>query len=148
MGKKTNRTIMIELNLIGHLGKDAEVKEIGNNKVINFSVAISKKYKDRNGQWVESTTWVDVNKWGENTNVAPYLKQGTQVYVSGEPSARAYLGNDNQAKGVLSVNAFNIKLLGTANSQDNRPSKGKYKEQHKTPEKVQINPDTGDDLPF
>lgn len=125
---------MIELQLIGHLGKDAEVKEIGNTKVINFSVAVTERFKNQKGELVENTTWVDVAKWGTNVTVAQYLKKGTQVYISGKPSARGYISNgSNEANGVLCVTAFNIKLLGSA-------------QERKIEQKTPIS--DGDKLPF
>lgn len=91
------------MNLIGRLGRDAEVKEYNGKKVIQFSVAVDTGYGDR-----KQTQWVDVSKWGENTKVADYLKKGAQVYVSGEPS----LFTSDQGKTYLKLSCSNLTLVG------------------------------------
>ena len=37
---------MIKLQIVGNLGKDCIVKEVGGKNVINFSVVHSERYKD------------------------------------------------------------------------------------------------------
>jgi single-strand DNA-binding protein len=44
---------------IGNVGKDPETRFIPNgNAVTNFSIAVGKKYKDKNGNPQEHTEWV------------------------------------------------------------------------------------------
>ena len=94
---------MISMNLIGRLGRDAEVKEYNGKKVIHFSVAVDTGYGDK-----KQTQWVHVSKWGENTKVADYLKKGTQVYVSGEPS----LYTSEVGTTYLKLSCSNLTLVG------------------------------------
>ena len=47
---------MIDVNkviLMGRVGQDAEVKEVGENKVAKFSLATSESFKDKSGEWQE-----------------------------------------------------------------------------------------------
>lgn len=108
---------MQQTQILGRLGKDAEVKDVGDTQVINFSVAVSENWKDKNGEKQEKTTWYECAKWGNNVGIAPYLKKGTQVYVSGNAEARAYVNNDGDAVGVLGIRVFQIELLGSKDSQ-------------------------------
>ena len=53
--------------------------------VTNFSVATSKKYTDKNGQKVETTTWFRVSAWGKQAETCnQYLKKGSGIYIEGE----------------------------------------------------------------
>lgn len=108
---------MNRTDIIGRLGKDAEVKDVGGTQVINFSVAVSENWKDKNGEKQEKTTWYECAKWGNNVGIAPYLKKGTQVYVSGNAEARAYVNNEGDAVGVLGIRVFQIELLGGNDNQ-------------------------------
>jgi single-stranded DNA-binding protein len=36
---------MQQLTIVGHLGNDAEVKDLGNTQVINFTLAVQEKIK-------------------------------------------------------------------------------------------------------
>jgi single-strand DNA-binding protein len=112
---------MIKLTMIGHLGKDAEVRDVNGRKVIAFNVAHTEKYRDSSGTQQEKTTWVRCSYWTDNTNVAPYLKKGTQVYVEGTPSADAYMSStQNQPMANLDLRVIKIELLGS--SDGNRPT--------------------------
>lgn len=81
---------------------------------IGFSVGVTEKWKDAQGNPKESTTWVKCTIWRETgkTAIADYLKKGTAVYVEGKPSARAYVAADGTAKSSLEVQVFDVELLG------------------------------------
>lgn len=100
--------------MIGHLGRDAEVREVGGQSVIAFTVAHSERFTDRSGVQQDRTTWVNCSYWRETgkTAVAQYLKKGTQVYMEGIPSARAYTNNQQQLVGSLEMRVMSLELLG------------------------------------
>ena len=54
---------MLKLQLIGNLGQDAVVNNVGGKNVINFSVAHTEKYKNSEGTEVSKTTWVSCAYW-------------------------------------------------------------------------------------
>lgn len=114
---------MIKLQVIGNLGRDAIVNVVGNTNVINFSVAHSETFK-KDGEKVEKVTWVECAKWGENTNVAPYLKKGTQVYVEGTPEIRTYEKKDGSQGYSMSIRVLALSLLGGGNKDDSNGSNG------------------------
>ncbi len=95
------------MQIVGNLGKDAEVKEVNGKKVIEFSVAHS--YKKQDGTAV--TVWVSCSKWGETTAIAPYLLKGTKVWCDGIPSQDVWV-KDGEAKGSLRMTVGQIELLG------------------------------------
>jgi single-strand DNA-binding protein len=109
---------MQRLSIIGYLGQDSEVKDLGQNQVINFSVAVSESYTNKTtNEKVVNTTWYDCVKWGNNTSVAQFLKKGTQVLVEGKPTARAWQKEDGSIVTVLGVNVQNLSLLGGAKTE-------------------------------
>jgi single-strand DNA-binding protein len=106
---------MLRLQIIGFLGRDAEVREVGANVVISFSVAYTEKYKDRSGILQEKTTWVRCNLWRQpdKTAIAQYLTKGTQVFVEGVPSVNPYLSKeDNKPMASLECRVLSVQLLG------------------------------------
>lgn len=104
-------TEMLKMQVIGHLGKDAEVKEYNGKNVINFSVAHSEKGRD--GQ--SKTTWVECSYWTDKTGIVPYLKKGTQIYTEGMPEVRTYGKNDGTTGVSLTLRVGQVQLLGSAN---------------------------------
>jgi len=110
---------MQNISIIGRVGKSAEVKEFNSNQVINFSVAVSETYKDKQGEKQTTTTWFEVSKWGNNTAIAPYIKQGDNIYVSGKVNNRAYTNKDGEIVVANGINAFEIELLGSKGDNSN-----------------------------
>lgn len=76
---------MLELTMIGHIGRDAEIKESNGNKFLSFSVAetLRKQVDEETGEVLrnEKTTWVRVTS--NQLSLAPYLKKGTMIYLRG-----------------------------------------------------------------
>ena len=105
---------MIKLQVIGHLGQDATVNNVNGKNVINFSVAHSEKFKNKEGVDVNKSVWVSCAYWTEKTNVASYLKKGTQVFVEGSPEAKTYRNqNTNEVMPQLSLRVVSIQLLSS-----------------------------------
>lgn len=75
---------MLQLSVIGNLGRDAEVKHIGERDYIAFSVASTEK---ENGE--EVTRWISVLA-SNNQNIIPYLRKGQQVFLSGRYQDKMY----------------------------------------------------------
>ena len=109
---------MQKIEIIGRIGQDAEVKDLGGNQVINFSVAVSETYV-KNNEKVTNTTWFEISKWGNNTSVAQYIKKGGQIFISGKINNRAWLKEDGTAQMVNGINAFEIELLGSKQEDSN-----------------------------
>jgi len=104
---------MQRIEIIGRIGADAEIKEFPTNQVISFSVAVSESYTNKQGEKVTNTTWVDCSKWGNNTQIAQYIRKGDLIYVEGKMNNRAFIGADGEAKVVNGINVFHIELLGS-----------------------------------
>ena len=130
---------MIKIQAIGHLGKDALVKQVNGKNVINFSVAHTEKYKDSNDVQHEKTTWIDCSYWVDRTTVAKYLIKGTQVYIEGKPEARGFQKADGSTSGSLVVRVLNIQLLGGGQQPASQPTQATNQS---------APPAFDDDLPF
>ena len=80
------------VQLIGRLGRDPESKFTPTGKkVAHFSVAVSNRWKGRDGELKESTEWVNVEAWerlGETCQ--EYLKKGSLAYVEGRLKTDKY----------------------------------------------------------
>jgi single-strand DNA-binding protein len=83
-----------EVRLIGHLGKDPEIRRTQDGRPIaNFSIATSRQWKDKTtGERKEHTEWHRIVVFSEGLAkvVEQYLKKGMQVYVSGELQTRKW----------------------------------------------------------
>lgn len=80
MPKSVNKVI-----LVGHLGKDPEVKYTPSGTAIaKFTLATNERFKDKDGNWQDRTEWHNIVAWQRTAEVVgEYLKKGSQVYVEG-----------------------------------------------------------------
>jgi single-strand DNA-binding protein len=99
--------------LIGNVGRDPEVKHTQDSTpVANFSLATSKSWKGKDGEWQESTQWHRIVCWDKLAEQAGKLLKGQQVYVMGELEYRKYVprGEDKEVA-VAEIRASRIVSL-------------------------------------
>lgn len=103
---------MLQVQSIGHIGGDAEVKTTNGKEFTTFRIAHSDRWTDESGQVHESTTWVDCIMNGKPA-VLEWLKRGQLVFVTGSCSLRVYpSAKDRCMKPGLTINVRSIELLG------------------------------------
>lgn len=111
----------------GRLGRDAELKSVGETQVLNFVVASDVGYGDK-----KKTNWFNCAIWGKRgSSLEQYLKKGQAVTCYGEFSSREYEGKNG--KGIsMEVRVNELTLQGgksdapasapaTANDGDDMP---------------------------
>jgi len=78
--------------LIGNLGRDPEVRSTPSGQpVASFTLATSRKWRDKNGQRQEQTEWHSIVVWGKQAEIAgQYLTKGKQVYIEGRLQTRSW----------------------------------------------------------
>jgi single-strand DNA-binding protein len=100
--------------IIGNTGKPATVVTLpsGGQKAL-FSVAVSKKYRDKNGELKEITNWFNVVCFGKLAeNVAKLnIGKGISLFVSGEMNFRNYVDQDGQQKNIAELQADAVQIL-------------------------------------
>ena len=141
---------MIKMQIIGNLGKDCVVNTVNGKNVINFTVAHTEKFTDRQGTNQERTTWVDCAYWTDKTAVAPYLQKGQQVYVEGRPEVKSYTKNDGTAGASLSLRVLEVQLLGSKGDNNlggQQSDSGSSNRQQPAGAPAGMD-DVADDLPF
>jgi len=88
--------------LLGNLGRDPEIRSMqSGKKMASFSIATSKRWKDRSTQeQKENTSWHNIVVFNEGLVdvIEKYIKKGSKIYVEGELSTRKYQDNDGNDK--------------------------------------------------
>ena len=103
---------MLQCEVIGNIGNDAEIKEFSGKKYVSFNVAHSERRKDANGTPVESTTWVSVLWYGDGGGLLPYLKRGAKVFVRGNLKVKMYTDRNGNQQAAINVGASEVQLCG------------------------------------
>ncbi|TAN00412.1 MAG: single-stranded DNA-binding protein [Chitinophagaceae bacterium] len=137
------------MEITGRLTRSAAVKTTKSGKdLVSFGIAINDSYKAKGSDEVTKiVTYVECAYW-RSTGIAPYLTKGTIVELSGRIGVNVWNNTEGEAKGQLTFNTNNIKLLGGGSKNAEtvpQPHTGKGKKKKNVkPELVQVN----DDLPF
>ncbi len=120
---------MNKIIVIGHLGRDPEMRYTPNGQAVtSFSVASSRRYTTSAGEQREETEWFNVSAWGKlGETCNQYLTKGRQVYVEGRLSSRTYEGRDGQTRVALDISLTDVQFLGGRGGDgDGTPASAPY----------------------
>lgn len=112
--------------LIGNLGKDPELKYLeGNIARLNFSLATTESFKDKNGNRIDQTEWHNIVMWRSLAETAEkLLKKGTQVYIEGKLQTRQWNDKDGNKRSTTEVVAETFKILQRRDSNSSNSGEG------------------------
>lgn len=140
--------------IIGRLGKDPDVRYTqSNTAVANMSIATSERYKDKSGEWKETTEWHRVVAWGRTAEICQeYLKKGSQVYIEGPIQTRQWEDKEGQTRYTTEIKALQMTMLDSKGSGGGSAS-STPKKQDSQPVSSSVDldenfDDIDDDLPF
>lgn len=150
-----------QVTLMGNLTRDPELRQIPSGQsVCSFSLALNRSYKGGDGEWQETTDYVDVVAWAAlGERVAQYVTKGRPVLVSGRLQSRSW-EQDGQKRSKLEVVAQDVTFLGGRNddggsnfSPSDSPKSSstkttKTKDKDVVIEDVDDKPINLDDIPF
>lgn len=99
-----------KVEIQGFLGQDAEVKTFeSGRKLISMRIATNESYKDKNDEWIKTTTWHNVSYWkNKKDENLDYLKKGELVSITGKLNNRKYTDKNGNEKHITEVVAFKI----------------------------------------
>jgi len=134
--------------ILGRLGNDPEVRNFQNGgQVVNFRVATSERFKDREGNQQERTEWHSVAIFNEKLGeiAGRYLRKGAQVYLEGQLQTRKWQDQNGQDRYtteiVLPKFRGELQLIGgKGEAGDAAPSEA--------PRQSAAKADLDDDIPF
>ena len=134
--RRSSRPMVNKVILVGNLGRDPEIRSLPSGQpVANFSLATSRRWKDRDGNRQEKTEWHNIVCYGKQAEIAgQYLTKGKQIFVEGRIETRSW--DDKQTgekKYRTEIICDNFQMLGSAGggrggggqtSHDEEPSYG------------------------
>lgn len=132
-----------QCNFIGRLGKDPETKFLPSGAAVaNFSIACGNDYKDKQGNNVEQTEWVDISAFGKLAEIcSQYLKKGSKVYCSGKMNTRKWQDQSGNDRYSTSIKISEMQMLDSRADNSGQAQPGKQSE----PAAME---DFDDDIPF
>jgi len=133
------------VQVIGNAG--SEVKTF--NNVRTLSVAVNEDYKNKQGETVKQTEWIDVVFFGKLGEIAEkYISKGDKLYIDGKINTQKYVDKEGNNRRSTSVVARNMIMLGGNSRQHKNTNEQPQKRQYNTSNKAPDWDKENDDLPF
>jgi single-strand DNA-binding protein len=97
---------MNSISIAGVLGKDPELKQVGQDQVLSFTVADSQGKE-------KPTLWWNCQMWGKRaTTLQQYMAKGQKVTVTGNVQMREYTDKNGDKKTAMDVRVNDVALQG------------------------------------
>ena len=111
------------VELIGNVGR-LEVKTFSNGgKVVEVSLATTRRYKDRSGELKEDTQWHRLVLRGTASDFAEqYVRKGDLVQAVGELTYRKYTNREGVETTLAEVQALQLNLLRSQAGKEAEPA--------------------------
>ena len=112
---------MNSITVAGHLGRDAELKNLNNgDAVLNFSVADSAG-RDK------PTIWWNCQLFGKRAeSLSQYLTKGQAVTVAGSVTEREWTDKDGNTKKSMNVRVNEVALMGRREEAKPKPRRDDF----------------------
>ena len=109
--------------LMGNLTRDPQVRQTpGGTPVSDLGMAVSERYRNREGAMVEATCFADVVVWGKQAELCgQYLSKGAPVFVEGRLQFDQWQTENGEKRSRLRVRADRVQFLGGKKGGSNDP---------------------------
>ena len=103
--------------LLGNLTRDPQLSYLPSNvAVVEFGLAINRKYKGRDGDMKDETCFVDCRVFGKSAeNLSKFCKKGNPLFVEGRLTFDSWAAKDGSKHSKHRVTIENFQLLGAPN---------------------------------
>ena len=97
----------------GRMTSDPKDFEVGQTKKAVFSVAINRRFKNKQtNEWDKRTTYVDAVAWGTNADhVMQHGKKGAKVSLTGNWETDRYTNKEGEEVKRTHINVNNISIF-------------------------------------
>jgi single-strand DNA-binding protein len=102
--------------IMGNLTRDPSARRLPSGGTVgDLSVAATESYRNKDGETVESTCFVDVVVWNKQADVCEtYLHKGSSVLVEGRLQLDEWTDKEGQKRSKLRVRADRVHFMDKA----------------------------------
>ncbi len=114
-----------KIQIMGNLGGVPETTVLPSGEsVVNFSVAVNRRYKDREGVQKSATDWYRVCAFnGLGENCAKFLTRGSAVFVEGRLQVRTFEGKSGEPQVSVDIIPTTMRFLGAGRRESDDSSR-------------------------
>lgn len=139
--------------LMGNMTRDPQLSYLpSQTPVVEFGLAVSRKYKKQDGTMAEDVCFVDCQMFGKRAEtVNKYFKKGEPIFVEGRLKFDSWQAQDGSKRSKLRVFVENFEFIGRGGSGGNQGggSQGpSYSDTPPAPTEAPYGGGMDDDIPF
>lgn len=132
------------ISFLGRIGNDPELKELGQNTILELNVANNVGFGDR-----QVTNWFRCTIWGKRaSSLQPHLKKGQQIFVTGQLSLRKYTDREGVEKMSPEIRVSELEFISDRGAQGGGDGGYAAPASNSAPQAAPASPETEDDMPF
>ena len=134
--------------LMGNLTRNPELRYTpSGSAVADLGMAVNESFKNKSGETVEQTCFVDVVVWGRQAETASeYLQKGSPVFVEGRLQFDQWESSQGEKRSKLRVRAERVQFLSSGGGAGGA-STGSAEQPLDVPP-PSVPPPADDDVPF
>ncbi len=104
--------------LMGNLTRDPEVRYLPSGMAVcDMALAVNESYKNKEGELVEQTCFVDIVVWARQAETCgEYLRKGSPVMLDGRLQLDKWQTKEGEQRSKLRVRADRVQFLGSPKS--------------------------------
>ncbi|MGB3160515.1 single-stranded DNA-binding protein [Carnobacterium sp.] len=101
---------MNQLNLVGRIVREIDVKEVGDGKIVlNNTIAVKRKFKNDQGQQAD---FIPIVAWGQVAKlIQVYCEKGDLIGMTGHIQSRSYQNKEEETVFVVEMLVNEIDFL-------------------------------------
>ncbi|MBL7106942.1 MAG: single-stranded DNA-binding protein [Phycisphaerae bacterium] len=113
-----------KIMLMGNLTRDPQLSYLpSQTAVVDFGLAVNRKYTGKDGEKKESVCFVDCRAFGKPAEtINKYLSKGRPVFVEGRLDFDSWTGQDGTKRSKHRVTVENFQFLGSGQSSSSDQS--------------------------
>lgn len=139
--------------LMGNLTRDPEVRTTPSGlKIAKLGLAVNRRYRTRDNETKEETTYVDIDAFGPQADVLEkYCQKGSPLFVEGRLRLEQWQTNTGENRSKLSIVLENFQFIGGRGDNSSGELSGSTTEMSgKAPEDTTAGDrfEEDDDIPF
>jgi len=98
------------VTVVGNVTRDPELRFTSSGQAVaSFGLAVNRRWQNRNNEWEESTSFLDVTCWAQMAeNVAESVPKGARIIVTGRLDQRSWETQDGDKRSKVEIVADEI----------------------------------------
>lgn len=108
----------------GNITRDSELRHTtSGSAVLNFSVAVNSRHKNKDGEWVDRASFIDCVMFGPRAEaLVQWLTRGTHVVVAGELRQTSWEDEKGDKHSRTEVTVGNVEFQSKSREQSVQPT--------------------------